>query len=694
MSRSLIRKNQLHPDIADLVSEYGSGFFISIGSSGDLINSLAEIVSGDFANTVRLTGNQTISGIKTFASRPTVNGTGVLLSGDFGLEKSLTPNLYLRTSSKDTDGNNAGGIVSAVSEDGIKWTSLSRNVNFPSFSRDASTIWYNNKWVSVYTNAFTSTGKNFGIATSTNLTSWITGAPVLLSGAATPGVANNVWAPEWFVDSGQYYVLVRLSTTAGNNYGAPGMGYVRALNPGTWTSWTEWTPFDNSVRTDANDFSIVKKDNLYWLFSHGGTHLSGSQPLGLDIVNNITLQYSETPFSGYSSLVEITEPLRGIIRSGDNSAFFEGPSVVNIGGSHWRLYFQDGIDNSVWSIDSFNDFQSWPTDSLRKNLYEGFNGGGHGTVFKIDEKNFVGLNQSLRDINSPISIGAVALTGNQTISGIKTFRNRPIFDGSGLATIGELGGSTNFNGNRAITRSSINGVTPGGTDVVTFLNNLFYPFVGATISLNSYSLQELGTTFGQVPFNGSITQNSETVINNLQYMNGNTVLSTVPNPNFGNFSSGFALNLITNTELKARVTANNNGSPSTITASRNVIFEAPSYAGSGIDNLQSNPANMKLVLSGQNFLSGNNGKTVMQEPSSFQVQVYTNNSWFYIVYPSGWGALTKIANPQLGDFNINTDFTQGFVTLTLNNNVTTHPYRYYKRTLPTTLTNYPVIYYF
>jgi hypothetical protein len=28
MSRSLIRKNQLHPDIADLVGEYGSGYFV------------------------------------------------------------------------------------------------------------------------------------------------------------------------------------------------------------------------------------------------------------------------------------------------------------------------------------------------------------------------------------------------------------------------------------------------------------------------------------------------------------------------------------------------------------------------------------------------------------------------------------------------------------------------------------------
>ena len=33
-------------------------------------------------NLVYNTGNQTISGVKTFASRPTVNGTGVLLSGE------------------------------------------------------------------------------------------------------------------------------------------------------------------------------------------------------------------------------------------------------------------------------------------------------------------------------------------------------------------------------------------------------------------------------------------------------------------------------------------------------------------------------------------------------------------------------------------------------------------------------------
>jgi hypothetical protein len=48
MSRSLIRKNQLHPDISDLVGEYGSGYFISD------------------EQVVYTSGDQTISGNKNF----------------------------------------------------------------------------------------------------------------------------------------------------------------------------------------------------------------------------------------------------------------------------------------------------------------------------------------------------------------------------------------------------------------------------------------------------------------------------------------------------------------------------------------------------------------------------------------------------------------------------------------------------
>lgn len=56
------------------------------------------------------------------------------------------------------------------------------------------------------------------------------------------------------------------------------------------------------------------------------------------------------------------------------------------------------------------------------------------------------------------------------------------------------GGSTAFDGNRIITRAGdLQGITPGGTDVVAFLNNLLYPSEPPTASL---TLTLDGTTNG------------------------------------------------------------------------------------------------------------------------------------------------------------------------------------------------------
>ena len=72
-----------------------------------------------------------------------------------------------------------------------------------------------------------------------------------------------------------------------------------------------------------------------------------------------------------------------------------------------------------------------------------------------------------------------------------------------------------YDGNRAITRNDPfwQGVIPGGTDVVKFLDNFFYPFNEATITLSSPSP---GSTFetgsvNTITLSGYITRNSETV---------------------------------------------------------------------------------------------------------------------------------------------------------------------------------------
>jgi hypothetical protein len=79
MSRSLIRKNQLHPDISDLVSGYGIDFFVTPSQLENAID-IAQVETTQGA--VLVSGNQNISGLKNFVTRPTVNGTGVLLIGE------------------------------------------------------------------------------------------------------------------------------------------------------------------------------------------------------------------------------------------------------------------------------------------------------------------------------------------------------------------------------------------------------------------------------------------------------------------------------------------------------------------------------------------------------------------------------------------------------------------------------------
>lgn len=390
----------------------GNAVSLSAAIAGMATTSASALTSGTLAD-ARLSTNvltRTNTGTAAQALLTATNPAAAAAA----LGQSLGAPVFMRTSSRDTGGNNAGGIVSALSFDGIYWMATRNYTVFPVFSRDASTIWHSNRWVSVYTEAFNATNKTFGLATSADLLTWQTNPPVVLKGPNTAGTARNVWAPEWFVEGTNYYVIVRLSTSTNNNYGTPGMGWMRALDPGTWTNWTDWTPFDGTIRTDANDFYIVKKDNLYWLFSHGGTHLGGSQPAGSNIVNNITLQFSTNAFGNYSSMVEITEPLRQIIRPGNGSAFFEGPSVVHLEGPRWRLYFQDGLDNTAWAIDSYDNFASWDTNSLRRLLYSGFDGSGHGTVVKINATNQAGIRQAALALGTGPTIGGTWLTNTNT----------------------------------------------------------------------------------------------------------------------------------------------------------------------------------------------------------------------------------------------------------------------------------------
>lgn len=107
MAKSLIRKNQLHPDIADLVSGYGDPLFSTPQETQNLINN-------SFNSTVRTTGNQTINGIKSFNERPLFDGVGLALlteitGGGGGAEYIFPSNLTVTLSAGKTFGKYENG---------------------------------------------------------------------------------------------------------------------------------------------------------------------------------------------------------------------------------------------------------------------------------------------------------------------------------------------------------------------------------------------------------------------------------------------------------------------------------------------------------------------------------------------------------------------------------------------------------
>lgn len=98
MSSQISIKQIRTGELGEFIENYASSFtsqYSGYLNSGSLINFLA---TGEYNlnNTVRDTGNQNISGIKNFYSRPTVNGTGVLLSGE-NTNASISSALVVQT---------------------------------------------------------------------------------------------------------------------------------------------------------------------------------------------------------------------------------------------------------------------------------------------------------------------------------------------------------------------------------------------------------------------------------------------------------------------------------------------------------------------------------------------------------------------------------------------------------------------
>ena len=289
---------------------------------------------------------------------------------------------FLRTS---TYAGYANVLRVGLSANGVNFTDLFSTATLTNYSRDASVAKHGSTYLIAYTDQFISTNGTFGIATSSNLVNWTQVArPKVVNVNLLTNTINNTWAPEWFVDDTNFYVVVRVSLTTNaipngqDTLRTPGHGYTQCLDPGTWTNWTEFQPIGGFTNSNANDVAIARFGDDYHLFY-------------TDQGDLMVRRSTEGPFSGYGAASNISRGFEDVVDTGEKALGgsvyrpfpFEGPFVIHLGGDDYRLYFQNLINDRSWTVLSTNGMADWDTNSVQPVAYNGSISFGHGSVMKI-----------------------------------------------------------------------------------------------------------------------------------------------------------------------------------------------------------------------------------------------------------------------------------------------------------------------
>jgi hypothetical protein len=116
---------------------------------------------------------------------------------------------------------------------------------------------------------------------------------------------------------------------------------------------------------------------------------------------------------------------------------------------------------------------------------------------------------------------------NRGLSGNWRFNNRPNVNGTGILLDGEGGGgSTIFDGNREIRRETWPAYEElGGDNVVEFLENVFFPYIPTSVSIYNFNIRTYGVdSVSSIGFSGIINRQDDQVTG-IAYRNGSTILN-------------------------------------------------------------------------------------------------------------------------------------------------------------------------
>jgi len=196
---------------------------------------------------------------------------------------------------------------------------------------------------------------------------------------------------------------------------------------------------------------------------------------------------------------------------------------------------------------------------------------------------------------------------------------------------------TGYNGNRSIKRSGYSGINVGGTNLKQFIENFFFPFLSATVSLTNTGTYYYETgSIRTITTPALITPNEETVFGTSYIQRDSSTVYTTVSPSPLNF--GYSdVNVSSSHTYQAFTNVNNNGSPTTVSSgTQNVNFIFPYLYGTSATAGLSGTSLYTTLVSGKDA-----------SPQGSKIYNYNNNSiYMYFCYPSSYPDLSSIIDPN------------------------------------------------
>ena len=344
-----------------------------------------------------------VSGLAKFNERPFVNGTGILLSGEF--DGSLfyprsNPSGYIRSTQ-------TGAFYPASNP-----SSFITGVNLSNYVTSSET------------GAFYPASNPSGFITGVNLSNYVTSSE---TGAFYP--ASN---PSSFITGVNLSNYVTSSETGAFYPASNPSGFITGVNLSNYVTSSQTGVF----ATTASLSNLVST--------------SGAQ----------TINGTKTFTSAISS--SLTVPRNGSVIFNDSF----GSDYMITGGVNDKLFLQAGGTN-ILEIDNTNGYPIWKfKDSIGSNSRIGvftdnpvsdFHVNGTITADRISAAVATTSQSGLMSATDKASLNsAVFATGDQTISGIKTFASKPTVNGTPVLISGEAGGGSSISrGTASVTTTSI-----------------------------------------------------------------------------------------------------------------------------------------------------------------------------------------------------------------------------------------------